>query len=127
LVVYLTIIAKKISVSIRQKDSQNTINQIIDYIHMNFTKPLTLNTLAEKFYMNPHYLGQLIKKHLCVSFNQYLHSLRIDHAKHLLQTDEVKVNDLASSLGYSDSQYFSKVFKKFTGISPSDYKQTTRE
>lgn len=98
-------------------------DKITDYIKSNYTKSITLNLMAEKFYMNTNYLGQLIKKETGQTFNQFINSLRIEQAKNILSKQpDMKLNELAHSIGYADSQYFSKVFRKICGCTPTQYK-----
>lgn len=98
--------------------------RIIDYIQANYHRSLTLQSLADRFYMNTNYLGQLIKKQTGYTYNQYVNALRIGEAKRLLdQEQHIKLNDLAHSIGYADSQYFSKMFRKLSGCTPSQYKK----
>ena len=104
-------------------DAETDISdEIIRYIDVNYMKPINVAMLAEIFHLNTIYLGKLIKKKAGVSFNAYINMLRIERAKMLLQTNpDVLVKDLAYTLGYADSQYFTKVFKQKTGVSPSEF------
>lgn len=107
-----------------QSSSHETYDKIIEYIKTNYNKSISLNSIAETFYMNTNYLGQFIKKHTGQTFNQYINNLRIEQAKRVLSKQpDIKLNELAHSIGYADSQYFSKVFRKITGFTPTQYKK----
>ncbi len=105
-----------------QKKKKNVGETVVRYINENYTSSLSLNLLAKNVYLHPNYLGNLIREQTGSSFNDYLNSLRVEHAKDiLLANPNIKLHELSSHLGYSDTKYFSKVFKKMTGISPSRY------
>ncbi|NLK22069.1 MAG: response regulator [Epulopiscium sp.] len=106
----------------RTKDSSNIIYEIKKYIQENYPKNLKLREISEKFYMNPMYLGQLFKKSTGMYFNEYLHHIRIKEAKRLLQTTDMKISDIARTIGYKDAEYFSNKFKSYTQVVPSAYK-----
>lgn len=120
---HLISICKNICLEIRNNKTVDIGEIIIEYIHSNYTNSISLNQLADIFYVNAVYLGQLLKKQTGFTFNKYINMLRIERAKKIIETtDEVKLNELAYSLGYSDSHYFSKVFKQITKNTPSQYK-----
>ncbi len=105
-----------------RKTQKNVGHTVVSYINENFTSPVSLNTLAKKVYLHPNYLGQLIKEETGSTFNDYLNNLRVAHAKEILRSNsDIKLGELSVHLGYSDNKYFSKVFKKITGFSPSNY------
>lgn len=101
-------------------ESCNKATHIVHYIENNLAQPLTLTMLSKTFHHNSIYLGQMIKRETGMSFNQLLNKLRIERAEEMIQRNpQVKLTDLALQLGFSDSKYFSKVFKKLTGNPPS--------
>lgn len=101
-------------------DSGSKAMNVIHYIENHLNQPLTLNVLGKIFHHNSIYLGQLIKKETGMPFNQLVNKLRVERAEEMLRRNpDVKLADLAYQLGFSDSKYFSKVFKKITGRPPS--------
>lgn len=99
-------------------------DKVIDYIDKHYTQPLALRSLGELFHFNQIYLGQLIKRKTGILFNGYLNQLRIEKAKELIRTDpELLLKDLAYQLGYTDSHYFTKVFRQYVGVTPTEYKE----
>lgn len=92
------------------------------YIEEHYVEPLKLETLAAKFGYNPIYLGKLLRAEKGVSYNTYVDGVRLEHAKKLLLSD-VSVARTAESIGYKDIDYFTKKFKKYTGVLPSEYKR----
>lgn len=101
-------------------DSGSKAMNVVQYIENHLNQPLTLNMLGKIFHHNSIYLGQLIKKETGMPFNQLVNKLRVERAEEMLRRNpDVKLADLAYQLGFSDSKYFSKVFKKITGRPPS--------
>lgn len=96
------------------------VRQVIQYTLDNYTKDLSLKILGDIFNTNSVYLGQLFKKETGQSYVQYFHSLRMQKAKSLLLNSHLKIHEIALQVGYSDVNYFYRVFKKYVGISPSE-------
>ncbi|OPH46557.1 hypothetical protein BC351_13750 [Paenibacillus ferrarius] len=94
-----------------------------DYVKSHYSEKLQLQHVAEHFRLNPAYFGQRFKKQVSLTFNEYLHVVRIDEAKKLLRREELKISDVAVRVGYSDSEQFVTKFKALTGLLPSAYKK----
>jgi two-component system response regulator YesN len=84
----------------------------------------TLDSLAQKVFMTPSYLSLLFKTSTGKTFIEQLTDIRIDKAKYLLKNTYLKNYEVAESIGYQDSRYFSQIFKKKVGLSPSDYRES---
>jgi two-component system response regulator YesN len=100
---------------------------MIRSIHENIGNPeLSLTWLAkEVFFMNEEYLGRVFSKKADIKFSQYVFQVRMEMAKELIRrANELKVYEISKIVGFEDSQYFSKLFKKYTGFKPSEYKQS---
>jgi two-component system response regulator YesN len=93
------------------------------YIHSHIEERLTLNDIAFVFGISPNYLSTLFKKNSELGFTDYVNNAKIRRAKELLKESNLKVYEVADQLGYESAFYFSKVFKKFEGISPRDFIQ----
>ena len=106
-----------------KKMSETVINKIIDYLQHNYFKDITLDELGKIVFMNPKYVCRLIKKETGSNFSDILLGIRIDNAKKLMRETELKTFEIAEKVGIKDSRYFSKVFKKMTGVTPTEYKQ----
>ncbi|CAN7668941.1 response regulator [Paenibacillus sp. LjRoot153] len=94
-----------------------------DYVKSHYSEKLQLQHVAEHFRLNPAYFGQRFKKQVGLTFNEYLHVVRIEEAKKLLRREELKISDVADRVGYSDSEQFVTKFKALTGLLPSAYKK----
>ncbi|MDF2924055.1 MAG: hypothetical protein K0R57_2969 [Paenibacillaceae bacterium] len=98
------------------------MEELKGYIHKNFREELTLNHLAEHFFINPYYLSKFFKKKTGATFLAYLTKVRIEHAKHLLASTDMKIYEVSERVGYKDTKYFSKIFEKTVGKKPSEYR-----
>jgi two-component system response regulator YesN len=103
---------------------QGIAQDINDYIHTHFREGLTVKLLAERFFLHPAYLGQLLKRKNGISFNVLLHNLRIEEACRLLQMNQYKNIEISEKVGYASYHHFLKQFEKRMGMSPNEYKKT---
>lgn len=108
--------------------NKKNINQILqkamDYICENYTMSITLNELAEHTYVSTYYLSRMFKKELGKNFVEYLNEVRIDKAKELLKDNKYKTYEVAELVGIQDPHYFSKIFKKYVNMTPTEYKDS---
>lgn len=94
-----------------------------DYMEEHYFEPLTLNMVADKVGITPAYLSSLFSQHMGITLIDYLNEVRIDHACIYLKQNYFKTYEIAYKVGYRDEKYFSKVFRKVKGMSPSEYKK----
>ncbi|MOA54707.1 HTH-type transcriptional activator Btr [compost metagenome] len=78
--------------------------------------------MSHTLHIHPFYLGQLFQKETGESFSDYLNAFRIKKAQKLLKTTNMKTSDISRSAGYLEPGYFYKMFKKYTGMSPTAYR-----
>lgn len=102
------------------------IHDIISYIHLNYTNAISLNDLAEKFYMSTAYISRYIKKHLGQNFGEYLAQVRLEHAVHELTTGEKAIVRIAMDNGFPNISSFNKIFKEHFGMTPKAYQEQSR-
>lgn len=107
----------------KYKVKNNTALELKEYIDNNYRENLSLKYVADKMAVNSAYLGQIFKKQTGVSFNQYLHSIRIREAKELLVTTNLKIYEVASAIGYQDVNYFMKKFESAMLTTPKTYRK----
>lgn len=101
-----------------------TVAQVQEYIREHLSEKLTLADVAAVFNFSPNYLSQLFGKYGDAGFVEYITETRVAAAKELLERGDKKVYEIADELGFESSFYFSKVFKKVTGLSPREYQQS---
>lgn len=102
--------------------SNGSIDAVLEFIHLHYSKPLSNDLLGKAFSFHPGYLNRLIKRHTGMSLHQYLLGYRLSVALGLLQTTGLSVTEIAQSCGFTDINYFSRSFKKHTGKRPGDFK-----
>lgn len=108
--------------------NKKNINQILqnamNYICENYAMSITLNDLAEHTYVSTYYLSRMFKKELGKNFVEYLNEVRIEKAKELLRDNKHKTYEVAELVGIQDPHYFSKIFKKYVNMTPTEYKDS---
>ncbi len=110
---------------IHEEDSQYTpvVRQIISEVQHNYREDMNLKTLAYKYHMNASYLGQIFQKEAGCSFAQYLSNTKNSIAKDLILNTNMKINDIARQVGYTDISYFYRKFKQCYGVSPASLRE----
>lgn len=103
-------------------DCKNIIKEAIEYINKNYFEELSVKGLSNKFGINPNYFSTLFKNETDKPFTKYLAELRINKACEILKNTDVNIIEVANSVGYTDSQYFYRVFKQVTGRTPLEYR-----
>lgn len=105
-----------------QNNSQLLTNQAVHYIQQNFDKKISLKDVAESLNLSKQYLCSIFKKETGENVSYYINKLRIEKAKMLLHKKDRKIKEIYDEVGYANQQYFSKVFKKMTGMTILEYK-----
>lgn len=127
------IIYKKRSVISRNSDIENAIDistdeaikdstvvEMINFIKINYQDKISISDLSKKLAYSESMLNRKFKKEVHITFNEYLNRYRINKAIELLKNSDYNITEISYMCGYSSAKYFSRVFKKYLGISPSD-------
>lgn len=107
-----------------RNQGKGIVDMVVDYIRNHFEENITRVTLAELVHFSPEYMGKVFKRQMGIGINDYINSLRIEKAKNLLLTTNDKIIDIGLEVGFENMPYFSSVFKKYTGMSPAEYKKS---
>ena len=107
----------------RNVRSARNLGEALKYIRENYNRNLTLENVAQQIYISPYYLSHMFREELGITFVEYLTMVRMEEAKKLLMDPSLSVVAVASQVGYEDASYFSKVFKKYVGVSPNRYRR----
>lgn len=110
--------------SYNNKSIRVILRKAVDYVNEHFAQPITLNEVACHTFVTTFYISRMFKKELGTSFVDYLNNMRIEKAKELLKDVKYKSYEVASLVGIPDPHYFSKLFKKHCGMTPSEYRET---
>lgn len=97
------------------------------YIEEHYMKEIQLSDLAVVVHVTPSYLSTKFKKEMGISFTEYLVTYRINKAKEVLKGSKVSCKEAAAAVGYSDYAQFSKMFKKYTGVTPYSFQKSSSE
>jgi len=110
-----------------KRNEKITNRQVIDnvkkYIRENYDKDLTLEEIAASVYLSPYYAARVFKHGQNMTIMNYVTKVRLEEAKKLLRNPRFQVEEIAQKLGYNDASYFSKVFRRNEGMSPSQFRQ----
>ena len=109
-----------------EEAAHTPVHRAMDYIRRNIDKDLSRADIAEAIYLNPEYLSRLFKRETGSSLNDYIVTEKMRAAQSLLGDTNIPVSIIASKVGYSNFSYFSQVFKKYTGLSPVEYRTAKR-
>jgi len=114
------------AVSAAEQSRSPVICKVVQDIHTRYESELSLKTLGQVYNIHPVYLGQLFKKEIGLGFTDYVNGYRIQIAKELLLQTELKGSEIAVRVGCLDPNYFYKLFTKFTGVSPTEFRSGHR-
>ncbi len=96
---------------------------VIDYLDAHLHEDITLDLMADKLNITPGYLSTYFKEKTGMNFSDYLNDLRIQRAKLLLDNLELKIQDVAAHVGYQNANSFIRMFKRYSGITPGEYRK----
>ena len=106
-----------------QKQSENNISVVLAYIIEHFAEDISLETLADLLHVSTVQLGKLFKKAYNMTPMEFLANERIFHAKQMLRNSDAPVTDISLKVGYNSPAYFTSVFRKAVGKTPSEYRR----
>lgn len=109
---------------VRERPGEHgVIARATEYMRENYQKDISLDSVAEYVNVSPYYFSRLFKEGTGTNFTDYLTTLRIERARELLADPERSIKEIAIETGYSNANYFSRIFKKWTGMTPSELRE----
>lgn len=99
------------------------IHNSIAYIEKNYTKDITLEKVSSMVGLTPQYFSSYFKEEMDITFTEHITKLRIEKAKELIRNSQMSIQEVCFFVGYHDPNYFSRIFKKYVGCTPSRYKK----
>jgi two-component system response regulator YesN len=110
----------------RNEKSSNVVELVKSIIHNNIHINWSLSEIASQIYLTSTYICILFKQETGDTINEYMTRVKMEKAKDMLQDHRFKLYEIGLAVGYTDSSYFAKLFKKYTGLAPSEYRNTIR-
>ena len=108
------------------KGNSQIILGALRYIHRNYHRKLTLQEVCDELHVNSSYFSSLFRQEISMTFTEYLNQLRIGQACRLLSSSDLTVVEVAYAVGFGDQSYFTRVFRKYKGITPHAYRRSER-
>lgn len=106
-----------------EKTYSTPISSACEYIHLHYSEPINLPFISASVFLSSSYFSQLFKKETGLSFGEYLEKIRIHHSQILLCTTNKTIEEIAEQVGFSNQNYFTRIFKKNIGNSPLKYRK----
>ncbi|MGH7950363.1 MAG: helix-turn-helix transcriptional regulator [Limisphaerales bacterium] len=106
--------------------AQRLLESVCVFLQNHYQYDITRDSVARQFGVTPNHLSRLFQTHGHMTFSNYLAHVRIDRAKHLLRSYNLKLDEIAARCGYYDAPYFCHVFKRLTKITPAEYRVKAR-
>lgn len=106
----------------QQEKTENIIDKVKEYIAEGFSGDISLEKMAKEVGISPYYLSKLFKESEGVTYIDYVIALRMDYAKKQLSHSSKSIKEICHESGYSDPNYFSRIFKKWTGQTPTEFR-----
>lgn len=100
-----------------------TIQKCISFIEFNYQEDISTKTIADELFLSEGYISSVFKKEVHKTISTYINEVRIKHAKLLLTDTSLSIGNIALQCGFSDPNYFSRIFKKYTNTTPALYRQ----
>ena len=94
-----------------------------EYINENFRSDISLDDVSREVDISPYYFSKLFKQETGKNFIEYLTEIRLKNARELLQDSRLSIKEICAQSGYSDPNYFSRIFKKYEGVTPSEFRE----
>lgn len=104
----------------------DTFHRAIDYLISNYSKPLSLKEVSKAVGVNQCHLSRMFSEKIEGGFKNYLNFMRIEKAKRLLEISDMKMYDILTATGFASHYTFDRVFKKLTGVTPREYRQSNK-
>lgn len=128
-VIIFSMIIESIGMVVSEKRNNiihDHVQMMLNYINENFSEIISLDIIADYTNLNRCYVGRIFKQYMNMGIVDYVNQVRIEKAVELLETTEIKVSDIANIVGYNNTNYFIKIFKKNKNVTPGKYKEKSK-
>lgn len=110
----------------RDQKNSTAMKDISEYINAHYNEPLSLSSLSAEFFMNASALSRSFKNAIGVTLTEYISQVRIERAKEIIEREEISIPNVAERVGINTPTYFTKIFRKYTGLTPIEYRRSIR-
>lgn len=107
----------------REREYENVVSRVKAYIDENYAKDLSLDEVSRMVDISPYYFSKLFKQEAGETFIEYVTRTRIKNARRFLEDSRYSIKEVCVMSGYGDPNYFSRIFKKYEGMTPSEYRE----
>jgi two-component system response regulator YesN len=111
------------AIAMKENVKPDIVHQIKQYIMENSSKDISLEMIADRVNLSPYYISKLFKEQLGLNYIDFLTECRVERAKALMCDSEMSLKEITFEIGYNDPNYFSRVFRRVHGISPTEYRK----
>ncbi len=108
----------------RKSEIDGIIPNVLSYLDKNYDKNITLDSAAKSVNLSYHYFSKIFKDEVGKSFVDYLTELRIEKSMRFLENSNLSIKEVCHNIGYNDPNYYCKIFKKVTGMTPTEYRSS---
>lgn len=123
---FLTLKRLKEEGGYKKTEIKEEMEQAIHYFHENFTRDIQVEEYAKRLHMSTCWFIRSFKQYAGMPPGKYITSIRVNKAKELLESTDYTVGEIGTIIGYENPLYFSRIFKKQTGLSPAEYRKAAR-
>lgn len=109
--------------SVKINSLSPTIRRVLEHVSQNYEREFNREEIATLFNITPSHLSRQFSKECGIHLNDYINIYRVHRCKHLLKVTDSKIGDIASRVGISDVNYFCRLFKKHTGLTPQEFRK----
>lgn len=99
------------------------IRSAVHHVQKHYFEPLQIQQIAETLSVHPVHLGRTFKKAVGCDLMEYIHRVRVDHARQRLKQSELSITEICYEVGFQEKSHFGRIFKKFVGLSPGEYRR----
>lgn len=124
--VYVKIVSRKKTGTLIQKNNEEFIQNILQFLDEHYQESISLQKLGKEFHISPSHLSHIFKTEIGLPPMKYLMNRKIGESQNLLMNTSLPISEISDSLGFNDNGHFSRTFKKYIGVTPSEYRQYFR-
>ncbi len=124
---WMKVTAERLIEEIRNQSNLSTIKKVVKFVNQNISRSMSLKELSYQFEISPRYLGKLFFSETGKYFNDYVKDYRLSLAQTFLENTSLSASRISFQVGFENPNYFYKQFKEYTGVTPTEYRESRQE